>query len=538
MDLPCSTAMEHQLAPGWSTRNARLDHDTCYRAVMARDRRFDGWFVTAVKTTGIYCRPSCPTPVLPKSSNVEFHRTAAGAQQLGFRSCKRCRPDATPGSPEWNARTDLTGRALRLIADGLVDREGVAGLARALSVSDRHLTRTMQEELGTGPLAVARAQRAQTARVLIETTTMNFGDIAFASGFSSVRQFNDTIVEVFASTPTDLRMHRRSVDRSISAQNANSRPGTITVRLPFRPPFDASRLFQFLVDRAISGVETATPTSYRRTLRLPSGPGSVSLSAQSDHVLATFALTSLSDLGAATARVRRLFDLDADSVSIADALSRDPRLERAVHANPGLRCPGSVDAHEVVVRAILGQQVSVAAARTHGSRLAELVASPGLSDRELPYLFPSADEIARLTPSDFSLPARRAETLLRVAESLASGEVVLTPGTDRASAREALERLRGVGPWTAGYVLLRGLSDPDVCLHSDLVAVNGARALAIASNPGELETAAASWAPWRSYATHLLWASAPHTTATPMPPDHTRASRQTRTTPAHATTTG
>ncbi len=509
--------MEHPLAPGSSALNARLDHDTCYRAVLARDRRFDGWFVTAVKTTGIYCRPSCPTPVLPKSGNVEFHRTAAGAQQLGFRSCKRCRPDATPGSPEWNTRTDLTGRALRLIADGLVDREGVPGLARTLSVSERHLARTMNEELGTGPLAVSRAQRAQTARVLIETTSLNFGDIAFAAGFSSVRQFNDTVIEVFATTPTVLRSHRRSVDRSITTQNESGRPGTITVRLPFRPPFNSTSVFHFLLDRAISGVEVATPTSYRRTLRLPTGPGSVFVCAHDDHLLATFALTSLSDLGAATARVRRLFDLDADPTSIAEALSQDSRLASAVRANPGLRCPGSVDAHEVVVRAILGQQVSVAAARTHGSRLAERVSSPGLPDTEIPYLFPSADDTAKLSPSDFAMPVRRAETLIRAAQALASGDIVLTPGVDRSQARAHLEQLPGIGPWTAGYVLLRGLSDPDVCLHSDLVAVNGARALGIAATSNELATAAESWAPWRSYATHLLWASAPHAASKPTP---------------------
>ncbi len=509
--------MEHPLAPGSSTLNAPLDHDTCYRAAVARDKRFDGWFVTAVRTTGIYCRPSCPTPVLPKSVNVEFHRTAAGAQQLGFRSCKRCRPDATPGSPEWNVRTDLTGRALRLIADGLVDREGVPGLARTLFVSERHLTRTMQQELGTGPLAISRAQRAQTARVLIETTSMNFGDIAFASGFSSVRQFNDTIVEVFATTPTELRAHRRGVDRSVVADNAVHQPGTITVRLPFRVPFDADSLFQFLVGRAIEGVEVATPTSYRRTLRLPSGPASVFIRAQTDHLLATFQLTSLSDLGAGTARVRRLFDLDADPISIAEALGQDMNLLEAVRANPGLRCPGSVDPHEVVVRAILGQQVSVAAARTHGSRLAERVASQGLTDDHIPLLFPSVHEIAELSPGDFALPVRRAETLISVAEALASGNIVLTPGVDRAQARRQLEQLPGIGPWTAGYVSLRGLSDPDVCLHGDLVAVNGARNLGIANSARELELASERWAPWRSYATHLLWASA-HTQ-----PKHTRA---------------
>jgi AraC family transcriptional regulator, regulatory protein of adaptative response / DNA-3-methyladenine glycosylase II len=501
---------EHPLSPGASGPAAPLDHDSCYRAVLGRDARFDGWFVTAVKTTGIYCRPSCPTPVLPKSTNVEFFRTSAAAQQSGYRSCKRCRPDATPGSPEWNLRSDLTGRALRLIADGFVDREGVSGLAKALFVSERHLNRTIQLELGTGPLAISRSQRAQTARVLIETTSMNFADVAFAAGFSSVRQFNDTVTEVFATTPTTLRAHRRVADRTATADNLMARAGTINVRLPFRKPYNVDSIFQFLLDRAIAGVEVATPKSYRRTLRLPSGPGSVSVVAADDHLHATFQLTSLSDLGAATARIRRLFDLDADPVSIADALGTDLRLAPAVHANPGLRCPGSVDPHEVAVRAILGQQVSVAAARSHGSRLAELVASKAIpGDDEMPYLFPSVEDIASLTANDFAMPTRRAETLIGMARSLHVGDVVLSPGADRQQARQALERMPGIGPWTSGYISLRGLSDPDVCLHGDLVAVHGARALGIASTPAELGVASAPWAPWRSYATHLLWASAP-----------------------------
>jgi AraC family transcriptional regulator, regulatory protein of adaptative response / DNA-3-methyladenine glycosylase II len=508
---PNETAVrEHPLSLGATGPSAPLDHDSCYRAVLGRDPRFDGWFVTAVKTTGIYCRPSCPTPVLPKSQNVEFYRTSAAAQQAGYRSCKRCRPDATPGSPEWNLRSDLTGRALRLIADGLVDREGVAGLAKALFVSERHLNRSIQQELGTGPLAISRAQRAQTARVLIETTSMNFADVAFAAGFSSVRQFNDTVTEVFATTPTELRNHRRVADRSATTANTQADAGIINVRLPFRKPYDVASIFQFLIHRAIAGVEVATPDSYRRTLRLSSGPGSVSIVADDDHLRATFQLTSLSDLGAATARIRRLFDLDADPVSITDMLGSDSLLAPAVLAHPGLRCPGSVDANEVAIRAILGQQVSVAAARTHGSRLTELVSSKAIpGDQELPYLFPSVEDIASLTPKDFAMPTRRAETLIGLAQALHDGDVELSPGVDRRQARQVLEALPGIGPWTSGYILLRGLSDPDVCLHGDLVAVHGARALGIASTPAELEGASPRWAPWRSYATHLLWASAP-----------------------------
>src|SRR6266581_3531454 len=242
---------------------APLDFERCYRAVESRDARFDGWFITAVRTTGIYCRPSCPTPVQPKRENVHFYPTAAAAQLAGYRACKRCRPDASPGSPEWNVRGDLVGRAMRLIADGTVDRDGVAGLARRLAVSERHLHRLLLSELGAGPLAIARAQRAQTARVLIETTDLPFTQVAFAAGFESIRQFNDTVREVFALTPTALRTAGR--------RRADIADGVLTLRLPYRPPLDWQALAGWLRTRALPGVAEVNGRVYRRTLRLPRG---------------------------------------------------------------------------------------------------------------------------------------------------------------------------------------------------------------------------------------------------------------------------
>lgn len=478
-----------------------LDAERCYRAVLGREQRFDGWFFIAVRTTGIYCRPSCPTPVHPKRANVDFYRSSAAAQQAGFRACKRCRPDATPGSPEWNVRADVAARALRLINDGVIDRDGVTGLARQLHVSERQLQRILVDHLGAGPLALARAQRSQTARVLIETTTLPFGQIGFAAGFSSIRQFNDTIQAVFANTPRELR--HRAASRKI-----DSPAGSIAVRLPFRSPLDATGIFRFLADRAIANVEVVTDRSYARTLRLPTGPGWVRIEAADDHLRASFHLTSLSDLAPAVNRIRRLFDLDADPLAVAETLQLDAALAPLVDANPGRRAPGAVDPHEIAVRAVLGQQVSVAAARTLASRLAASHGDVFDGPPGLTRLFPSSGTLASISPEELAMPTVRARALIGLCDALATGAVVLDPGVDRREARAALERQPGIGPWTAGYLSMRALSDPDVLLAGDLVALQGARALGIAQTTNELAQRGELWAPWRSYATQLLWTAA------------------------------
>ncbi len=488
-----------------------LDAERCYRAVLGRERRFDGWFFIGVRTTGIYCRPSCPTPVHPKRENVTFYRSSAAAQQAGFRACKRCRPDATPGSPEWNVRADLAARALRLIQDGLIDREGVPGLARRLHVSERQLQRTLVDHLGAAPLALARAQRCQTARVLIETTDLPFGQIAFAAGFASIRQFNESVQAVFATPPNELRRKasKRTTAHTTAAASAATTADTITVRLPFRSPLDASAIFGFLADRAVLEVEVATPTTYARTLRLPSGPGWLSVEATDDHLKASFRLTALTDLAPAVARVRRLFDLDADPEAVAATLRLDPSLTAVVDANPGRRAPGAVDPHEIAVRAVLGQQVSVAAARTLAGRLAASHGEPVDGPPGLTRLFPSVAALAKIDPSELAMPGSRARALISLCSALDSGDVQLDPGVDRSEARAALERQPGIGPWTAGYLVMRALSDPDVLLADDLVALQGARVLGIASTAAELALHGERWAPWRSYATQLLWATSP-----------------------------
>jgi len=408
--------------------DSRLDRESCYRAVKARDRRFDGVFYTAVRTTGIYCRPSCPART-PALANVTFHASAAAAQAAGYRACKRCLPDATPGSPDWDTAADVAGRAMRLISDGVVDREGVPGLAARVGYTPRHLTRLLTSELGAGPLALARARRAQTARVLIETTELSHADIAFASGFSSIRQFNETIREVYATNPTDLRGRR---GRRVTT-------GAMTMRLAVRTPYAGAAMLDFLGTRAVPGVEEVGDGWYARTLALPHGTGTVRLdvpdvpvAGETAFVTATFALEDLRDTGAAVERVRRLLDADCDPVAVADAFAGDPVVGPLVRAVPGLRVPGHVDGHELAIRAVLGQQVSVAGARTVAARLTAAYGQPlPRPSGTLTHLFPSAGAIAALTPEDLPMPRARGRALIALCGALSSGTIAGPRGGPR-----------------------------------------------------------------------------------------------------------
>jgi AraC family transcriptional regulator, regulatory protein of adaptative response / DNA-3-methyladenine glycosylase II len=479
-----------------------LDDEQCYRAAQSRDSRFDGCFFTAVKTTGIYCRPSCPA-MTPKRHNVEFFVTAAAAQQHGYRACKRCRPDASPGSPEWNVRADVVGRAMRLIADGLVDREGVGGLATRLNYSERQINRLLTTELGAGPLALARAQRAQTARTLIETTSMPITQIAFAAGFASVRQFNDTIREVFASSPTDLRGSREPIKAG----------GTLSLRLPFRAPFHAESIFGFFGDRAVPGIESWDGATYRRSLRLSHGNAVIAVSPGPsapgpNAVMCTLYLDNVADAQAAVQRCRRMLDLDADPDTVETHFAADPILSPLVRKRPGLRSPGHPDGVELLTRAVLGQQVSVKGARTLASRLVEAVGQPlAVPVDDITHTFPSAEAIAACSTSDFAMPAARGRALINACRQLADGNIVIDAGSDRDEIARQLESLPGIGPWTASYVALRALGDPDVFLPTDIGVRNALRILGVDSTPKGAARLAESWRPWRSYALHHLWAS-------------------------------
>lgn len=478
------------------------DREACYRAVKSRDRRFDGVFVTAVRTTGIYCRPSCPART-PGFANVAFFPTAAAAQAAGFRACKRCLPDATPGSPDWDVRADVAGRAMRLTADGVVDREGVPGLAARLGYSSRQLGRILTAELGAGPLALARARRAQIARVLIETTDLPLAEVAFAAGFSSVRQFNETLREVYAANPTELRGRR---SRAVAA-------GELRLNLAVRTPFAGTALLAFLATRAVPGVEAAGigPSGagwYARSLRLPHGPGTVRLelsdaeaAGQVVQVPATFLLSDVRDVSAAVERVRRLLDADCDPVAVDEAIAADRALAPLVRARPGLRVPGHVDGAELAVRGVLGQQVTVAAARALAARLVDAAGErlPDAVCRDgVTHLWPTPEAVAAAPMN--GMPAARSRAITSLAQALATGDVVLDRGADRADVRRALLAVPGIGPWTADYVALRALGDPDVFLPTDAGVKAALAALPAAADPDD-------WRPWRSYALLHLWTS-------------------------------
>ena len=484
------------------------DFERCYRAVQSKDARFDGWLVTAVLTTRIYCRPRCPVRP-PFARNVRFYPTAAAAQRAGFRACKRCRPDASPGSPEWNVRGDVVARTMRLIADGTVDREGVAGLAGHLGYTTRQLERLLQAEVGAGPLALARAQRAQTARVLIETTDLPFGDVAFAAGFSSIRQFNDTVRAVFESTPTALRL--RAANGAGSAESPANSPGAVYLRLPVRTPFAYEGVFGHLAAGTVPGCEEVRDGAYRRSLRLPAGSAVVTLTPAVDHVRCQLVLDDFRDLTTAIARCRRLLDLDADPEAVVDALSRDPELAPVVEKAPGQRIPRTVDEAELAVRAVLGQQVSTKAARTHAGRLVAAYGQP-VHDPEgsLTHTFPSVEQLADIDPIHLAVPTARQRTLSALIAGLADRSVVLDAGSDWETARGQLLALPGVGAWTAEVIAMRGLGDPDAFPASDLGLRLAAEQLGLPREQRKLTERSTGWRPWRSYATQHLWTTLEH----------------------------
>jgi AraC family transcriptional regulator, regulatory protein of adaptative response / DNA-3-methyladenine glycosylase II len=499
--------------------------DRCYQAAQGKDARFDGQFFCAVTSTGIYCRPSCPART-PKRENMRFYATAAAAQQAGFRACLRCRPDATPGSPEWNIRADVVARAMRLIRDGVVDREGVEGLAGRLGYSTRQLNRLLTVEVGTGPLALARAQRSQTARVLLETTDLPVTHVAFAAGFASVRQCNDTIRQTFADTPSGLRARAAG---TAEGRRSKWAPATqaIRLRLPCRLPFDPTSVLGFLGLRALPGVEALDGASYTRSLRLPHGHGIVTLRAPETespdgpaYVEGELVLSDLRDLQTAVARCRQLLDLDADPVAIWEALRKDPLVGALVRRDPGRRVPGAADGFELAVRAVIGQQVSVPGARTVAGRLVlaagELLPSP---HGAVTHLFPTPAalmELAENDPGAFSMPAGRRRAVAALAEAVETGRVVIDPGADPAELRRSLVALPGIGPWTAEYVAMRALRDPDAFMPTDLGIRRGAEALGLPDDPTQLRAMTEHWRPWRSYAMAHLWAIPAATPRLPM----------------------
>ena len=496
-----------------------LDSDTCYRAVAARDPRFDGRFFTGVTSTGIYCRPICPSRT-PARRNMRFFPHQGAAETAGFRACRRCRPEASPGSPDWNIRADLVARAVRLISDGYVDEHGISGLARRLAVTERHLHRLVVAELGTGPLALARTVRLQTARRLLSETSVPITEIAFASGFSSVRQFNASFQESYRQPPSALRAGTRprgaaadgtvthSTDTHSTDTHSTGTNGTwLSLRLACREPFDGESLLGFLAARAIPGVEQVTDGRYARTIRTSSGAGVIELipgPPGQGHVLLRVRLTGLGGVGQVVSRCRQLFDLDADPAAIGSALASDRILAPLVHARPGLRIPGAYDGFELAVRAVLGQQVSVSAGRTFAARLAARYGSPlAVPDDGQPamptLLFPGPAQLADADLSGVGLTTSRQATLRALAGAMATGRLDLDPGTDPAEAAARLSELPGIGPWTVSYILMRAVRDPDAFPETDLGLRRAIERL------GCPPAHARRWRPWRAYAALHLW---------------------------------
>jgi AraC family transcriptional regulator, regulatory protein of adaptative response / DNA-3-methyladenine glycosylase II len=465
--------------------------EATYRAAATGDPRLDGRLFVAVTSTGIYCRPICPVP-MPRPEVVRFFRAAAAAEEEGFRACRRCRPEASPDSPDWDVRADLVGRALRLIAEGVIDTEGVDGLARRLAIGRRQLQRLFVQELGSGPLAIARSRRAGLAKQLLEQTDATSTQIAFAAGFGSVRAYHDTVRRVYGRTPGEIRADRPRADAGLS------------LRLAFRPPLAWNELLGFLAARAVPGLEQVVGDAFVRSVRTADGNGRAIRLARAPRddvvVLEVGTLDEVPLLASVVHGARRLLDLDADPVGIDATLAADPTLAPLVAAAPGLRLPGCVDGFELAVRAVVGQQVSVAGARTLLGRLVRRLGEP--LERPLgavTHVFPRAETLAAAT--DLGLPGQRTAAVRRLAELVAEGDLDLSGAADPAETVEKLIAIPGFGDWTTAYVAMRALRDPDAFPADDV----GLRRTASTLGIDDLSGRAERWRPWRGYAAMHLW---------------------------------
>ena len=479
-----------------------LDHRACYRAICLRDARFDGRFFTGVKTTGIYCRPVCPART-PRAENVTFFPTAAAAQEAGFRPCLRCRPETAPDMSAWRGTSSTVSRALALIELGALDEGGVDRLAGRLGLGERQLRRLFRQHLGASPVAVAQTRRVLLAKQLIAETRLPMAEIAFAAGFGSVRRFNEAFLALFGRAPGSLR-RARGPDASAGPR------GEIDLLLRYHPPYDWPAMLGFLRRRAIPGIEQVSDDSYARTVQLDGVEGTVCVKPTDGNALrARVRFPKLSALPAIIARLRRVFDLAADPVAIARHLAQDPALEPLVKARPGLRVPGAWDGFELAIRAVLGQQITVAAAvrlagrlvANHGRRLAA-------ADGALTHLFPGPAELAAADLGSLGLPRSRATTLSEVAAAALANPRLFDATSDLDDAVRRLRAIRGVGEWTAQYIALRQLREPDAFPAADVALIRamttrGGRA----RSSSELLERANGWRPWRAYAAQHLWAS-------------------------------
>jgi AraC family transcriptional regulator of adaptative response / DNA-3-methyladenine glycosylase II len=481
-----------------------LDRDACYRALQTRDPRFDGRFYTAVRSTGIFCRPICPART-PKLENCIFLPSAAAAHQMGFRPCLRCRPEVAPVVASWRGSGATVSRALHLIAEGALDEGGVDDLADRLGIGARHLRRLFDQHVGASPISVAQTHRILFAKALINETQLSMTDVAMAAGFGSVRRFNAAMQATYGRPPSALR--RTKTPGPVGEAAA------VTLKLPFSPPYDWPAMVEFLAPRAIPGIEVVEPGRYRRSFALEKARGVVEVRPAPDqnHLVATIRTSDITALATIVARLRRLFDLDADIAAIDGHLAADPRLAERVRERPGLRVPGAWDGFELAVRAVLGQQVSVRAATTFAGRL---VAAHGAPLEEAPpdgpdRVFPTPDAVATADLTQIGLTRARAATLNALGRAMAADRNLLRAYETLEETAAKLTALPGVGPWTAQYIAMRALREPDAFPASDLGLLRAVETSAGRPAPAELESMAEAWRPWRAYAALRLWMQSP-----------------------------
>ena len=497
-----------------------MDFEACRRAFVTRDPRFDGHIFAGVKTTGIYCRPICPART-PKPQNMTFYPTAAAAQAAGYRPCLRCRPEASPDLGAWRGTSNTVSRALALIEGGAMDNGDVDALAVRLGVGERQLRRLFRQHLGASPVSVAQTRRVLLAKQLIQETRLPMGEVALASGFGSVRRFNETFQQLFGRPPGELRRTRQA---EVPAADG------ITVRLPYKPPYDWTAMIAFLSARAIPGVERVEPRRYARTLTIGGQRGVVIVTPRKDAALsAEIHFPDMRALPAVIARIRRVFDLSADPTLIGAHLSLDPALAPLVAARPGLRAPGAWDGFELAVRAILGQQITVTAARNLAAKLVavygEPITDPAAAALWLTLVFPSPERLIGEDIAALGMPRSRGAALEALARKVAEDPTNFTPRADLASAIAALKALPGVGEWTAQYIALRELREPDAFPQADIGLMRAmADAAGVRPSAAQLLARSAAWRPWRAYAAQHLWAADPgFAHANPGPPRRTHA---------------
>jgi AraC family transcriptional regulator of adaptative response / DNA-3-methyladenine glycosylase II len=480
-----------------------LDLDACYRAFRARDRRFDGRLFSGVRTTGIYCRPICPART-PRRENMVFFRTAAAAQEAGFRPCLRCRPETAPELAAWRGTTNTVSRALSLIETGALDESRVGSLAARLGVGERQLRRLFQEHLGASPVSVAQTRRVLLALQLLRETQLPIADVALAAGFTSIRRFNEVFQRLFDRPPGALR-RTGGITSPASGSEVN-------ILLRYRPPYDWRGVLGFLQARAISGVEAVLPDAYARTIEIDGVHGVVIVGpAPGDALKATLRFPRLSLLPKIIARLRRVFDLASDPQAIGTELAEDPLLAPLVRERPGLRVPGAWDGFELAVRAVLGQQITVKAAAALAAKLVAGFGEPlslqGASVDGLTHLFPRPERLASADLSPLGIPSSRVRTLKMLAAAVESDPEILGARRDPAECLTQLRTIPGIGEWTAQYIAMRELREPDAFPADDVALRRAMGRDGRRPTPRELIARAERWRPWRAYAAQHLWAS-------------------------------